>query len=230
MAQQLTSTLANFIVRIRRYVGEETADKSFWSDDLIKQVFNAHYRKRCGQLVMDFEGYFVVVATRDTVAEQERYAWPNGFERLQKMEIVRADGRTVPLERWERHYNVKAAPALSGDAYSPNYRPIGSGFVLEPAPTEGVVGQLRIEFIGTPEELTADGDSLHSDFPSMYDEVLVLDTAVALFDVEQAQEDGRLRSLLRQRQEWEIQFERFISNRMISSSSITPFVTHYADA
>jgi len=230
MAQQLTGTLGNFIVRVRRYVGEETAAKSFWSDDLIKQVFNSQYRKRCGQLVMSYEGYFTIVATRDTVTEQERYAWPNGFERLQKIEIVRSDGRTVPLERWERHYNVKSAPALSGDAYTPAYRPIGSGFVLEPAPIEGVAGQLRIEFIGTPEELTEDDDSLHSDFPSMYDELIVLDTAIALFDVEQAQEEGRMRSLLRQRQEWEMQFERFIDNRMISSSSITPFVTHYADA
>lgn len=227
---QLTGTLANFITRIRRYIGEETAAKSFWSDDLIKQTFNAHYRKRCSELIMAFEGYFTVVATRDTVAEQSRYAWPSNFERLLKLEIVRSDGRTIPLERKERHYFPNNAPSNSGDSYMPSYRSIGSGFVLEPAPTAAMSGQIRMEYVSTPVELTADGDQLHSDFPSMLDELLVLDTSIALFDQEQAQEEGRMRSLIRQRAEWEITWERFIDNRMISSNSVTPFLTHYSDA
>jgi len=227
---QLTGTLANYITRVRRYIGEETAAKSYWSDDLIKQVFNASYRKRCAELMMAFEGYFTVVATRDTVASQERYAWPTNFERLLKLEMVRSDGRTIPIQRQERHYAGKAAPSGSGDSYLPSYRSIGSGFVLEPAPTTGTSGQIRMEYVSTPVELTADNDQLHSDFPSMIDELIVLDTAVALFDQEQAQEEGRVRSLLRQRAEWELTWERFIDNRMISSNKVTPFPTHYADA
>jgi len=230
MANQLTGTLGNFITRTRRYVGEEDADKSYWSDDLIKQVFNAHYRKRCGELIMAYEGYFTVVATRDTVAEQARYAWPTGFQRLLRIELVRSDGKTVPIQREERHYHSNQPPVNSGDSYFPSYRAIGSGFVLEPAPKLAVAGQIRMEYIGLPAELTADNDQLHSDFPSLYDELLVLDTAVALFDQEQAQEEGRMRSLLRQRAEWEMQFERFIDNRMISSNKIVPFPTHYQDA
>jgi hypothetical protein len=230
MAAQLTGTLANFIVRIRRYIGEEDPDKSYWDDDLIKQVFNAHYRKRCAELVMAFEGYFTVVATRDTVTAQERYAWPSNFERLLKMEIVRSDGSTVPIQRQERHYHSKPTPGASGDTYFPSYRSIGSGFVLEPAPTEGTAGQLRMEYVSTPVELTLDNDSLHSDFPTMLDELLVLDTAVAMFDQEQSQEEGRVRSLIRQRAEWELTWERFIDNRMISSNKVTPFRTHYNDA
>ncbi len=227
---ELTGTLANYIVRIRRYVGEETASKSHWDDAMIKQIFNAHYRKRCAELVMAYEGYFTVVATRDTVADQERYAWPTGFERLMKLEIVRSDGRTVPLQREERHYAAKSKPAGSGDSYLPSYRSIGSGFVLEPAPTTAVAGQIRMEYIGTPAELTADNDQLHSDFPTMLDELLVLDTSCALYDQEQAQEEGRMRSLLRQRVEWELQWERYIDNRMISSNKVTPFAPHYQDA
>jgi len=230
MAAQLTGTLSQFIVRTRRYVGEETALKSFWSDNLIKQVFNSHYRKRCTELIMAYEGYFTIVATRDTVTDQERYAWPSNFERLLRIEIVRSDDRTVPIERKERHYSPKPAPSNSGDGYLPSYRPIGSGFVLEPAPTIATKGQIRIEYASTPVELTANDDELHSDFPSIFDELLVLDTAVALFDVEQAQEEGRLRSLLRQRAEWEITWERFIDNRIISSNSVPPFLTPYTDA
>ena len=168
MAAQLTGTLANFIVRIRRYIGEETASKSYWSDDLIKQVFNANYRRRCAELAMAFEGYFTVVATRDTVTAQERYAWPSNFERLLKMEIVRTDGSTVPIQRAERHYHRKPTASTSGDTYIPSYRSIGSGFVLEPAPTLGTAGQLRMEYIQTMVELTSDNDSLHSDFPTCW--------------------------------------------------------------
>ena len=227
---QLTGTLSNFITRIRRYIGEETASESFWSDNLIKQIFNSCYRRRCAELIMAYEGYFTVVATRDTVAEQERYAWPTGFERLFKMEIVRSDGRTTPIQRQERHYSSKPAPQSSGDSYLPTYRSIGSGFVLEPAPIEAVSGQLRMEYCVTPTELTADDDELHSDFPTMMDEMLVLDAAVALFDQEQTQEEGRVRSLLRLRAEWEMTWERFIDNRLVSANSVTPYGTHYRDA
>ncbi len=230
MASQLTGTLANFIVRIRRYVGEEDADKSFWSDDLVKQVFNSCYRRRSAELIMAFEGYFTVVATRDTVTNQERYAWPSDFERLFKIEIVRENGRTVPIQRQERHYAGKPSPQSSGESYLPSYRSIGSGFVLEPAPLVGVAGQLRMEYAVTPTELTAEDDELHSDFPTMLDEILVLDTAITLFDTEQTQEEGRLRSVLRLRAEWELTWERFIDNRMISSNKVTPFMTHYRDS
>jgi hypothetical protein len=179
---------------------------------------------------MAYEGYFTVVATRDTVSNQERYAWPTNFERLFKLELVRTGGQTVPLQRQERHYSSKPAPSGSGDSYCPTYRSVGSGFLLEPAPTEGVAGQIRMEYCVTPTELTADDDQLHSDFPTMMDEILVLDTAVALFDQEQQQEEGRVRSLLRLRAEWELDWERFIDNRMISSNSVTPFRTHYRDS
>ena len=230
MAAQLSGTLSNFVTRVRRYLGEETAAKSFWADDFVKQAFNVSYRRRCAQLVMTFEGYFVIVATRDLVANQERYAWPAGFSRLQKMELVRDDTRTVPLARYERHYETKPAASGSGDSYLPTYRPIGSGFVLEPAPVQNGAGELRIEYIGTPVELTADDDELHSDFPKIYDEILVLDTAILLFDAEQMQESGRYRSLLRQRQEWELDFERFIDNKLIAPQAVTPFVPHYSDS
>ncbi len=230
MAAQLTGTLSNYLVRVRRYIGEEDEDKSFWSTDLIKQVFNSCYRRRCVQLIMAYEGYFTVVGTRDTVAEQERYAWPTNFERLFKLELVRSSGLTTPVQRQERHYSSKPPPGGQGDSYTPTYRSVGSGFVLEPAPLTGVAGQIRMEYCVTPTELTANDDQLHSDFPTMMDEILVLDTAVALFDQEQTQEEGRVRSLLRLRAEWELDWERFIDNRMISSNSVTPFRTHYRDS
>jgi hypothetical protein len=87
-----------------------------------------------------------------------------------------------------------------------------------------------MEWNGCPEELTADGDEVHSDFPHILDELLVLDTAVSLFDSEGMQESGQLRTLLRLRQEWQEEFSQFVQSRMIHSQHVTPFRGPYSDA
>lgn len=230
MAEQLSGTLNNFIIRIRRYLNEDDEDKSRWSNDFLKQMFNSQYRKRAAELQMAHEGYFTIVATRDILANQNRYAWPSGFMRLFKMELVRADGRRVPIQREERHYSVLQFPNSGGDEWLPNYRPVGSGFMLEPASNAAIPNGLRLEYTGIPTELTADGDTLHSDFPSILDELLVLDTVVIAFDAEGIQEDGQVRTILRQRVEWQANWERFIDGRMVARQKVTPFVTHYQDA
>lgn len=227
---QLTGTLANFIVRVRRWLNEDTESKSRWTDDFLKQLFNTQYRLRSGELVMCYEGYFTIVATRDVIANQNRYAWPSGFSRLLKMEVVREDGRRVPIQREERHYHILHIPNTGGDQWTPNYRPIGSGFMLEPASNTDIVNGLRLEYTGVPEELTADGDNLHSDFPTLFDELLILDTTVAALDAEGLQETGSYPTVLRQRKEWEVRWERYIDGRMVSRQKITPFITHYGDA
>ena len=230
MAEQLTGTLSNYITRVRRYVNEEDSTKSRWSDDFLKQIFNTQYRKRCAELEMAYEGYFTIVATRDVVADQNRYAWPTGFMRLFKMEVVRQDGTRVPLQREERHYASLSSPSSGGESWLPNYRPIGSGFMLEPASNVAVTNGLRLEYTGLPVELTANGDSLHSDFPTILDELLVIDSVVAAFDAEGIQEDGQVRTILRQRQEWQVYWERYIDGRMVSRQKVTPFVAHYGDS
>lgn len=230
MPAQLTNTLSQYVIRVRRYLRETTASISHWDDDFLKQVFNTSYRKRCGDLIMAHEGYFSIIGTRNLVANQGRYAWPSGFSRLLKLELVRTDGRRVPIMRDERHFGIAEIPSVGGDQYAPTYRPVGSGFVLEPAPQSDVENGLQLEWNGVPEELTADGDALHSDFPVLYDELLVLDTAVSLFDSEGMQESGQMRTLLRLRQEWEQQWEQFIENRMISVQKVVPFITAYQDS
>lgn len=230
MAQQLTGTLANYITRIRKFLNESTSAKSRWDDDFLKHLFNTQYRKRCAELMMAHEGYFTIVATRDVVADQARYAWPSGFERLLKLELVRTDGRHVPIQREERHYHALQTANSGGDDWLPNYRPVGSGFVLEPASNTAITDGLRMEYTGLPVELTADNDMLHSDFPSIFDEILVLDTAVVAFDAEGIQETGQVRTLIRQRQEWTLHWERFIDGRMVARQKIIPFIPHYNDA
>jgi hypothetical protein len=228
----LDDNLSGYRDRVRRWLHELTADKSFWSDSFIDQQINASYRRRSGQLVMAHEGFFTNTATRDLVDAQERYAWPPGFERLLKMEIIRVDGTRVPIERNERHYSVNFVNAggTGQDSYLPNYRPIGGGFVLEPPPGETVEDGVRIEFHGLPAALIADGDSWHPDFPRSFDEIVILDTTVACLDSENLMESGAVRSVLRMRSDWEFDWERYVDSRMISTNKIFPFAPHYGDA
>src|SRR3990167_8212301 len=99
----MANTLGTFRTQIRRYLKETDANTSFWDANFVDQLFNAQYRKRCTQLIMSFEGWFVNVYVRDVTANTARYAFPDGFLRLQKLELVRSDGTTVPIQRFERH-------------------------------------------------------------------------------------------------------------------------------
>jgi hypothetical protein len=179
---------------------------------------------------MAFEGFFTNVATNDLVAEQERYPWPNGWERCTKMEIVRTDGRTVPIERHERHFSVKGLPSATQDSYLPNYRAISGGFVLEPAPNYAATDGIRIEYFGLPAELVADGDRWHVDYPRSFDELVILDAAIACLDSEGLLETGATRTILRGRQEYEVDWATYIETRMISVNRVAPFNPHYQDS
>lgn len=225
----MPENLGGYITRVRQILHEIKESSSHYSNTFLKQLFNDNYRRRCTQLTMAHEGYFTDIATRDLVAEQERYAWPNGFERLLKMEIVRSDGRTVPVIRQERHYATKQTASTGVDVFMPTYRPVGSGFVLEPAPSESKTDALRIEYVGLPAELEDDADELHADFPRSFASLLVYDTVASSLDSEDLIENGMVTSILRLRQEFELDFERYIDSRMISLSKITPFIV-YPDA
>ena len=222
--------LGAYITRVRRWLHETDPTKSFWDDQFLKDLFNAAYRRRAAQLTMAYEGAFVERATRDIVKDQDRYDWPNGFERLIKLELVHTSGRTIPIQRFERHEEINYITTATGDMYNPTYRPIGGGFILEPTPRETITGGLRIEYISTPPVLTADSDELHKDFPRSFSELLVLDTAVNALDSENLLESGVTKTILRQRTELEIDFMRYIDNRLVSKQRIQPFVPHYENA
>jgi len=220
----LDDNLGGLVDRVRRWLHELSPDNSFWSNTFISQQLNAN-------LVMAHEGYFTNVATRDIVADQERYAWPPGFERCLKMELVRSDGTTVPVERWERHYTSNSPTGASGqDLYAATWRPIGGGFVLEPTPATAVTDGIRIEYHGLPTQMQADGDSMHADFPRSFDELIVLDAVIACMDSENQIETGAMRTAVRHRMEWDIDFSRYIDSRVVSTNKIMPFIPHWENA
>jgi len=217
---------------IRRYIREVNSVTSYWSDQFIQQLFNSCYRRRCSQLVMTYEGYFVSIAVRDLEENTAQYAFPNGFIRLQKLELVRSDARSIPIRRFERHdsVNVGGNSVGTGDQYTPTYRPLGNGFILEPTPQETVTEGIRIEYAAVPAELSANGDTMHPSFPENFEELVILDTVVACFDAEGVQESGQVRSILRLRTEWEADWDRFVDQRVIAKQEIQPFSGHYTDS
>ena len=224
MAQQLQRSLAQLIVRVRRYIKQPVESESHWENTFVQQVLNTNYRLRCSELHLAHEGHFHNVAFRDLEANKARYEWPAGFTRLLKLELVRTDGRTVPIQAYERHYESNPSQSSTGDSYSPQYRPLSGGFVLEPQPILTVTEGLRMEFNGIPTELDDDADTLHEDFPEMFDELLVLDTVLALLHSEELQEGGLQRTFATWRGEYEQRFERYIHSRLTRQNRIVPFI------
>lgn len=230
---QLHNTLAQYIIRIRRYLNEPTASKSRWTDNFLKQIFNANYRLRCADLHLAFEGFFINVVQADLTADQSRYSWPPNFQRLAKLELVRSDGTTrVPLRRFERHDNALYDDGTAGGdyGYCPTFRPIGSGFELEPGPSETITNGIRLEYWGIPVELEQDSDTLHADFPQLFDEMLVLDTVIAALNSETIMESqGMLRTIEADRARWEDKWGSYIESRIINKQAVTPFIPSYSE-
>lgn len=182
---------------------------------------------------MAYEGYFTAVATRDIVINKARYALPSGTLRILKLERVLTNGTTIPLMRFERH--EEANPGVNvgislGDYYLPNFRPMANGFILEPTPQEAITDGLQIEVSLLPEKLTGDSDRIHASFPEIFEELLVLDTAVLALDAQGAMETGQMRALLRARSEVEEDYRRFIESRVVSITETDPFIPSYGDA
>ncbi len=222
----MADTLSTFKTRVRRYLREVNADTSFWSDAFLIQMFNASYRRRCMQLIMAYEGWFTQIATRDLTINKAQYGLPDGAQRVLKLELVRTDGSTSPLERNERHDEKNLAPTNSaiGDQYLPTFRPISNGFVLEPTPQETVTNGLRIEYSGLPVYLSGNSDQLHPSYPEIMDELLVLDTVVLAMQAEGVHETGPQAAIYRMRNEWEFDWDRFIESRMVFRDRIDPFI------
>jgi hypothetical protein len=231
---QMQSTLASLITRTRRWLNEPTESKSFWSDNFIKEAINSSYRLRCAELHMAYEGQFVNVAERDLTKDQDRYAWPPNMQRLHKLELVRSDGRRVPIQRYERHDspNFDSSSAAGGDEYRPTFRPVGSGFELEPGPNTTVTDGLRIEYYGIPVELEEDSDTLHADFPSLFNEMLVIDAAITCINTEYLMDGGQglMRTIEIERRRYEERWERYIDGRIVGRSNVQPFKGPYIDS
>ena len=55
-------TLQQFETRTRRYLRETNENTSFWTQAFLRQMFSKSYLRRCGQLIMAYEGWFTNIA------------------------------------------------------------------------------------------------------------------------------------------------------------------------
>jgi len=219
------------ITRVRRYLRESDASISYWTDPFLRQLLNAAYRRRCSQLIMAFEGYFTLIATRDLESGKSTYGFPSGTLRCLKLELVRSDGTRTPIERNER-IEVGVAPSSStgaGDAYYPTYRPISNGFILEPTPVQDVTNGIRIEYSGVPAYMSNDSDSPHIAFPETFDELLVMDTTIAALEAQRMHEVGPGAAITEMRSDWEIDWYRFIEQRIVARERVQPAYGPWTD-
>ena len=59
---------------------------------------------------------------------------------------------------------------------------------------------------------------------------MVLDSVIACMDSENLLESGSVRSAARYRSEFELDWERYIDTKVVSTNKIVPFAPHYADS
>lgn len=222
----MATNLSTIKTRVRRWIHETVEAESFFSGNLIINLTNASYRRRCSQIIQAFEGDFTQVALRDLVADKTEYAWPENFARCRRLDRVTEDGTRYPIPRFERHTEVMNPSSVEAQTF----RPTGGGFTLEPTPSITVTNGLRIEFQAVPNELQADGDTLHADWPEIFTELLILDVVAYLLDTEGNFEDGVPRSALRARAEYEQDFMTWIQSKVIKRQEVMPEEGHYLDA
>ena len=226
----MADNLLQFRQRIRRYLVELNKETSFWTDTFLNQLFNASYRRRSAQLIRAYEGWFVQTAYRDIEEDKSTYGFPDGVQRLQRVEILRSNGDLVPLERYERFAETNPGESSAvGDQYYPTYRPFANGLILEPTPTEDITNGLRIEYAGLPTKLSGDSDVLHPSFPEIYDELLVLDTVIIAMAAEGIHEVGPVSAIIQLRNEYEMDFIAFTDQRTIARDFVDPFIPWYED-
>lgn len=211
--------------RLRRWLHETVASESFFTDAFLNNLINAAYRRRVSQQIMAYEGDYTLVATRSVVAQQANYAWPAGLVRLRRLDFVTTDGTRIPVQRFERHTDITNPTSV--EPYF--FRPTNNGFIIEPTPQDSI-GSWRLEYQVTPALLEADGDTLHTDFPELFDELIILDAVVAALDSEGVLEDGLPKSALRARNDLEWDFNRWIDGKIVKKQDVVPFITHYMDA
>ena len=157
------------------------------------------------------------------------YPWPNGFERLERLELELSDGSRIPLEREERRISMR--PPNTASHLTISFRPIQNGFILEPAISSGTSARfLTLEYYGTPSELINDSQKIHSDFPGSFTELLLLDTVIHSMDADSLMENGRTTSVLRLRMEYELDWERYIDDRISGLRRVEPSPSFYEDA
>lgn len=197
--------LSDLITEVQTLLGEPSS--AFFTSDLLKTLFNQCLTRRVVALHNTYENWITETATADLVADQATYQLPEGIGRVVRVIIVTTDGYERVLDQERKNDGVWVGTAES--SLEPmTYRLIDTHVELSPPPYSARTGGLKIEYEAYPDRMTDDGDKLPTAMGVGYEDLLVLDTAVAALDYESAQSGtderaGLAASFLRRRAELE---------------------------
>lgn len=211
-------------VDIRLLLREDTDDESYWDDDLLLQLWNECMDLRFMQLCDQHEGWGTVRSAVNIVAGTRNYTLPEGMGRPRRI-LLSQNNVEIPLIRDDKHgvSTYTASIPYSGGVV-PSARLVGSDLYLDPTPGSNITNGLIYEHDSTPTRFSADGDSLNDVWPAAPAEIeslLILDTAVACFEVEDAQGEAQtpvqwVSSIERRRARYEAAFFEFTATRFFA--------------
>lgn len=78
-------TFANIRTEVRTYLDEATA--ADWTDAQLNRFINDRYLKLIQAVEKVFEGYYIISAVANSVADQQEYQLPSDFKRMRRVEI-----------------------------------------------------------------------------------------------------------------------------------------------
>jgi len=217
---------------IRRLLRETVAADSFWSDQLLLDLFNHCMDLRASQMMSFDEGWFTDRLETDIVANQREYTVPEGSDRIKRILISRTVGNTIqefPLyrdEMWFKPLHSTNSASAGGYGGLPTVRFQGELLYLEPPPTESITDGLIIEMEALPDRLTVDGSKLDLKFPAITETLLEYDVWDAAMGVEDAQGnvDASVRGRLQRfHQKYESAWLELVSDRFESPFTAQPW-------
>lgn len=213
---------------IRRFIKEpDENDTGFDTQEIIDHL-NRAVRFREMQLYNTGENYGLALHDINLVADQPYYEVPTQGARIRRvLRYISADDRYVPLEREELHIQESfgSTTSSSADEYVPTYRVLSNSIALSPPPPSNITNGLRIELEETGDRLLNNNDTLPDEFPFYVEDLLVYDTVVALYAAEgtlsNESQDSDFASLERLAAKYEIEWQRYIMNRVNSPTFVS---------
>lgn len=214
---------------VRTLLRETTAATSFWDDPLLLQLFNQSMDMRVMELAEQHEGWVTETWDTNIVSGQGVYTLPEGTGRPKRIAIRLTDGPTTVehtltrAERWSGTLTTGTSAVGGARGYQPTYRLVGNFIKLEPAPNYSETDGLAIDFEYAPDRLVNDTDELDPSFPDVMESLLIYDTVVLAYELEDAQGQGAPAGLMRARQEFAARFFDYTALRSQGRTFGTPW-------
>jgi hypothetical protein len=170
----MSVALSTIRTQIRSNLDETTA--SDWTDAELNRVINQRYHRVHSAVVSVYNDYKITTATTNLVANQQEYSLPSDFFKLRRVEvnyditnINSVFQKASPLTSLEAIRSRVAETNISDVIFrNPMYYLTGAVLGLLPIPTSAGANALKLWYIPTLPDLTADTSTLDIPYPERY--------------------------------------------------------------